>query len=658
MTLGSFLDSNKARACVSLSVMVSITTLTYLLPENIFFNYFKALFVVSFLAVLLTFDSKSWFPFSLTHTEIANMFGISLAIASYRLALNGSFIPNTPMMVLLLTWWGFTVIYTVFAYGKTLAYNGLLERQMGLSFRLTIPIFLFASWQLVANLGMEALLATILIGGVCESVLIIGQLEFPNIWGVQIKLSNRFVGSISNPIPTANFLLIALPLSFTFYQPGFNNMISFAITYCLIMVGLMFTGGRATLVALATMKALMTAYLLLMTPNPLFGLIVVWGMATIYLLTKTGKKQLEKTVKAVKNAKTKKEKRLMLWRLALEFAFAKPFIGVGIENVGHLFRQKSDRKTNKEFKDAIVDKTHNYFLDLWLEGGLPYMAIFVAMCIFGIYSYQMSPYPFVSIAIIGFMIDVFFSFPLQINYLTIMLLLACSGGVAAFALPAWILLLFIPLFAFNYLRALRTNEASRHVQVALGFLDNNNYQGGFNLLMSALSIAPDEERFYNLSGDIMYKMLASAQQNAGMFNYYNMLFETKQKFITKNCIGADKAFSGIGLLYSGLYRAKGNKKLREMALLCAGIAKKINPHSFRYSRIKLTIYWHDKDYKAYQETVKNCIYSYVQGGGNTEVTESQLWNMYFEVAKATKKNDMQSLYKSRIAKGFIEEKKG
>jgi tetratricopeptide (TPR) repeat protein len=445
---------------------------------------------------------------------------------------------------------------------------------------------------------------------------------------------------------------MALPLSLLFYQPGFNNMLTFVVSFELIFLGLILTGGRATMLATGVTVFLMSGYIAI-SHNPIIGLVTIIAPIFIYALTNKGQKYFERVKSSLLRMRQGKESRYLLWKEAIGFAFAKPLLGVGIENVGNLFRQKGSKKMASAMKDRVTDRTHNYFLDLWLEGGLPYLAVFLILCGVAINNYFTSPYPFAAIAIIAFMVDVFFSFPLQINYLTIMLLIACSGGVFAFAFPAWILLFFIPLFAFNYMKALKTNEATRYIQAGLGFLKQNDTYNAFAMFDSALTIAPDEERFYNLIGHLMYDMVGSGPQQISIFRFFSSLLNGKQKLIINNSPGGDKAYAGVGLLNIAIYKANGNEQAKEAALECTELILKKNPNSFCATRIKLILYWHEKEYEKYQKLVERAIYDCIDGNPNNEIDEQNLWNLYFQAAKETNKRTLDGLFLSRCEKGAI-----
>ena len=356
----------------------------------------------------------AFFAFTVPHALLSAICGLAVCILSTVSKM------EIPVYLLLF----FAAEFGVFLLSRQFAWFENYSRCMGYLFRSSV-IF-FAALTNSIDYSIELLAIPFVIAGCFEGCYVIYQKlvdsgKIKNRFNYEIKRS-RYVGSIGNPNQVSEFLLITLVV--TIYVSLSYPLALLAIPF--IISGLVLTAGRATLVSLAVgcLSVGIIYPLSLLVSIPVLSL-AVWKM----------RERLDWH-----------NVRLFFWKHILRNKLKHPFRIEGI-NVIRFVDQLSNTELHKYTIFNPLDRSHNWFLDLFVEGGVLYFVTFLVASIASLFFLP----SFLKVAMIMLLVNEFFSFPLHANYLLWAFL--ASVAVAGVPLPLWVLVPFIVYGVYLGIRA-------------------------------------------------------------------------------------------------------------------------------------------------------------------------------------------------------------
>lgn len=607
-----YIEADLKYSLLSIALFGTLTFFSLVIPSNVLLMYEIMLFALAFLHVTLTVDSLAWMPFAMTHTVFANGFAIPISIVSARIVATNSFaFPNALVIVALGIWWISIVLHFVTSESPLFSYFGGIERQMGMTFRLTVPIVLFASWQVLYHAGTSVFFEVMLAAAIVESVVLTLQfldeerhIKFP--WSYLKSIGfRRYTGTISNPIPVANFLVTILPLTFAFYNS--TGFVFFVISYLAISWGLFLSHGRGSYIATVLITLLETIYVLFY-PSPLYMIIIALAVVIsppiLYLFTPQGKSTRQKLNIALdfvkrKNSKTKTANdssdskpvsssvnRAFIWREAIRVFKLHPILGYGVSNIARAMRSRFSRRSSRYFMTQVIDRCHNYYLDLLIEGGITHLAVYLFLLCASIYFSIVDGMPWIAIAIVGYSVDLLFSFPLQINYLSLMLIVSVSSGLQAisYAPLSYILFAFAGIYLVNLYFSAKNNTAMRYIQLALSAQTQGDIKVTLDSALSALKAAPFEQRYFTASSNVLESLASTGKLQLEDLHTFRVWFNASKKFIIKTSEAPDVPFSTMGMVYSVVFASTKDKTYGNEAWTLIKSALKMNPTSITARR--------------------------------------------------------------------------
>ena len=498
------------------------------------------------------------------------------------------------------------------------SYFGGIERQMGMLFRLTIPIILFAGWQVFYRAGTLVFFTIIAAAAISETVVLTLQfldeeryINFP--WSYLKSIGfRRYTGTISNPIPVANFLITVLPLTFAFYS--FNGFIFFVISYLAISWGLFLSHGRGSYIASGVISSLEIVYIFSI-PRPicmvLIALAVVILPPVLYLFTPQGKVTQNKLKEVADFAKRKIRKQLssssqesqkskaesssvnraFIWREALRTFKLHPILGYGVSNIARAMRSRFSRKSSRYFMTQVIDRCHNYYLDLLIEGGITHLIIYLFLIVASMYFSIVNGMPWIAIAIVGFSVDLLFSFPLQINYLVLMIIVSISSGVqtTSYAPLGYVILALGMLYLLNFYLSTKNNTAMRYLQLAISAQNQGDVKVSLDSALSALKAAPFEQRYFTQSSNILESLSFTGKLQLEDLHTFRVWFNASKNFILKVSEAPDVPFATIGMVYSVVFASTKDKTYGNEAWTLIKSALGMNPTSLIARRALFTL---------------------------------------------------------------------
>ena len=356
----------------------------------------------------------SFFPFTVPHALLSAVCGLVVGIMSV--------FSGMAMPIYLLPFFAIELI--VFLLSRQFAWFENYSRCMGYMFRSSVVFF--AALTNSIDYSIELLAIPFVIAGCFEGCYVIYQKlvdtgKLKNRFNYEIKRS-RYVGSIGNPNQVSEFLLITMVVTL---------FVSFSYPLALIAApfiisGLIYTAGRATLVSLAVgcLSVGIIYPLSLIVSIPVLVL-AVWKM---------------------KDRLDWHNVRLFFWKHIFRNKLKHPFRIEGM-NVIRFVDQLSNTELHKYTIFNPLDRSHNWFLDLFVEGGVLYFVTFLVASIASLFFLP----SFLKVAMIMLLVNEFFSFPLHANYLLWAFL--ASVAVAGVALPLWVSVPFVVYGVYIGIRA-------------------------------------------------------------------------------------------------------------------------------------------------------------------------------------------------------------
>lgn len=670
-----YIEADLKYSLFSIAFFGTLTFFSFAIPDNVLLMYEIMLFALAFLHITLTVDPLAWMPFAMTHTVFANGFAIPISIVSARIVATSSFaFPNTLIIIALGAWWISIALHFVTSESPLFSYFGGIERQMGMTFRLAVPIILFSSWQVLYHMGTSVFFTLMAAAAIVESIVLTLQfldeerhIKFP--WSYLKSIGfRRYTGTISNPIPVANFLVTVLPLTFALYHS--NEFVFFVISYLAISWGLFLSHGRGSYIATVLISSLEVIYVFF-NSMPLYmtiiTLIVVISPPILYLLTPQGKSTRQKLNTALdfvkrKNSKTKTSNglpdskpvsssvnRAFIWREAVRVFKLHPIIGYGVSNIARAMRSRFSRKSSRYFMTQVIDRCHNYYLDLLLEGGVTHLAIYLFLLGTSMYFSIVNGMPWIAIAIVGYSVDLLFSFPLQINYLLLMIIMSVSSGLqmTSYTPLSYILFALTSIYLMNLYFSAKNNAAMRYIQLALSAQTQGDIKVTLDSALSALKAAPFEQRYFTASSNVLESLASTGKLQLEDLHTFRVWFNASKNFIIKTSEAPDVPFSTMGMVYSVVFASTKDKTYGNEAWTLIKLALKMNPTSITARRALFTLLSTLGDLNLANKNAKQALLNFKQAEAALHGIiddflksptrnydfENSYWQAYFDILK-------------------------
>ncbi len=671
-----YIESDLKYSVFSILFFGILTLFAVLIPKNVLLTYELMLFALAFFHITFVTDPLAWMPFAMTHTVFANGFSIALSVLSARIAFSFPFaVPKIVILAVLLLWWSSVLFHFVTSESRIFSYFGGIERQMGMMYRFTIPVMLFAGWQVFQNFGQGIFFSILIIAAIIEDAVLTLQfldeekhIKYPFSYLKSIGF-RRYTGTISNPIPVANFLVTSLPLTFVLYKTNYE-FILFIISYLAISWGLILSHGRGSYLASGVVSLLEIIYIFF-TPAPLYmiltSLVVVILPPILYLMTPQGKIMKDKlktafsfTKRKISNktangnvSESKPESsavnRAFIWKEAIKAFKAHPFLGYGISNIARAMRSRFSRKSASYFMTQVIDRIHNHYLDLLIEGGVTHLIFYLSLITLTMYMSIANGMAWVAIAVVGYSMDLIFSFPLQINYLTLMLIVSVSSGTG-FVFHPWlgyVLFVLTGIYAIDLYFSSKINTAMRYIQLAMSTQTQGDIKVTLDSTLSALKAAPFEQRVFTASAGILETLSSTGKLQLEDLHTFRIWFNASKNFIIKTAEAPDVPFSTMAMVYSVAFASTKDKTYGNESWALTKSALKMNPTSIMARRSLFTILNTLGNMNLESKNSKQALLSFKQAeaalygviedflnapGANYDL-ENPFWQAYFDILK-------------------------
>lgn len=267
---------------------------------------------------------------------------------------------------------------TLFSPQRLNSIWGSFERGMGLIMWLTLGVYFYALLLFVSkkafHKGLELLIWTgtlVAAYGICQ------HFGFDFLFGSFNSdfLEGRVFSTLGNPDFLAQFLAPLICLAC--YQGGNRRKIIYAFPVVVMGLALLYTGSRASFLALALVFGLCVWKQL--KQKKMFLVLSAAALGIVFLLSQTGLPLFDRLRPTAVNLRSL-EARLQIWKVSVQMIADHPFLGVGPDNYGIYFPEymSAEIYTLEDDLNVQVDRSHNEFLDMGTVGGIPLMALYLA----------------------------------------------------------------------------------------------------------------------------------------------------------------------------------------------------------------------------------------------------------------------------------------
>lgn len=659
-----------------------------LIPSSLLYLWELMLFAWGIWLLTLAVDTKAYFPFAPLHSVFGTLFAVGLVFPIIRIALlHGLLVPRETFLIIIGVWWASVLIHSIFSESRLNSYMGGIERGMGLIDRLTIPIYIIAAFQLLTFYGFNIVIMLMLTAGIIETLVLTLQFAVDKKWIKEMFTYaktigfRRYTGTISNPIPVANFMLLLLPLSFAFYHA---NFFLFMGIYLVLSWGLMLSHGRSSYIALWIVTLLEMIYVITMFNSiPILFLSILtllWG-PLYYLITPQASNTISriKGLQEVVNGDTQHlssaNNRLIIWKNALRMIRKHPFTGYGISNVARAIRHNMNSKTNAYFPDQSIDRSHNAFLDLLVEGGVTHLIVYLFMAIISIGMGVITGMPFLSIALIGFLIDVFFSFPLYPNYLFSFLVILLAFGSSGMLITNPISLslsigAIAVLGGMNVVGLIVSHKRNMSQRLwTVGLNGQNAKQTQLSYMLYALAEMPEEQRSYSWFSEQIENMLMAKKFEVNDLMYVDNWITSNKKYILQNSEMPDLVLAITAQTRIAVFRATNNPLYLTMAWADIKQGVKFNPQGVKIRTALLSFFdimgdinknnpiIRAKEYYIVLAILKKLINDFEKAPYPNKALEAGYWTSLLAVCDILNDPDTKQEYTENFAARFPEDPK-
>lgn len=422
----------------------------FIIPSHYYYLYLFILFGTGYITSLIFIDHVQLIPFQTTHNIWLSVFTIPQIFVIYQVLNNGiSYININNVFTYLIQILGIFFIFGfLLSNNKILSYFGSIERGIGIQFFILLFINIISVLLIYQVIGLKQILSILYLSQVFEVFIIEKQRQQHkkiHDWKLTyvLEMGGRYVGTLSNPIHTAAYLTMIIPLLLFIVSNNIFSVMLYSGLYLLISYGIYNTQGRASTISYSLESLFIIFYLQSMWKNinpkyliiysiiPLISLILYYNKFAKDNIIRF--KQLkEKIVKETANEdyfkKYVKNNRIILWKEGINIILNKfPFIGYGLQNIQNQYNKYSRYLFKLYYNDKTNDSSHNFFIDIGLQFG--FLGLLLISTIFFQIGYELfffHQYIF-QISYIVFIIEFMFAFPLQQNYMLLFVILILQG---------------------------------------------------------------------------------------------------------------------------------------------------------------------------------------------------------------------------------------
>lgn len=237
-------------------------------------------------------------------------------------------------------------------------------------------LFLFSLMASEIKFGKKRLISAIVFSAVIVSVVSIVQFIILNLLNIQIpNYAGRVVSTFGQPNLYSGFLLLSLPFAF----PAKRKKL---IPVLIISAGIIISGSKAAIILLFVLGLFMLIKKTAHKSLVVFLMLVILLNAFTYSLQYSTGLVWDEVIRPFTKRGTEGyliEKRAYITPVILDIFFKNPLSGFGLDSISTLYKDEfaDFRPELKNYpplyfnlKNLVIDRSHNYFLDLLIFSGV------------------------------------------------------------------------------------------------------------------------------------------------------------------------------------------------------------------------------------------------------------------------------------------------
>lgn len=237
--------------------------------------------------------------------------------------------------------------------------------------------FLFIFYILVklVKIPLKVYSTVLLLSGVLVSI--DALLEWVQLHMLNIVIptyNGRVVSTFGQPNLYSGFLLLILPLSMTLFATSKKSLkIPIGIAIFLSILAIILSESRASIILLIL---LMGFYISRLGKRFIIITLLAFILLTFSILPTLIRREVLDPFNNLWLSKNAPEKRILIWQVAASQIPNRPLLGYGLESFRYAYQDYFSKRPNtsdKAFlnmKNLIVDRAHNYTLDLFIFSGI------------------------------------------------------------------------------------------------------------------------------------------------------------------------------------------------------------------------------------------------------------------------------------------------
>gem|GEM_PF-2648347 len=641
-------------------LFISLLLVIALIPVSYLGIFALGVYTCWIVLVVLTVSREAKYVASVIHTLWSAFFASVSAVVLIRFGLNnGIAIAKSPLLFSLTVFWLIELVFGFFfSPHKWLSFFGRLERSIGYSFRVGLIVFILSVWQLASGwVSFGFLLLPFVLSGAFEGIVILLQWlnyigKTPRTFNYMYSVGARMVGTFGNPIMAAEYLVGSLFLDLWFLKfehlPIMFRLAIFIPTYFWITLGLHFTHGRASYLSLSfgvflilifAVSGWVEWWIFILALLP-----VVWE-----LFSKRGKNQLLKRFKmglTPSQTVAGTESRFAFWKATLHEKRRTLLKPEGISGVSGFFARARDDSVLQHAGFSILDRTHNWFLDFLIEGGVFYLAAFLLVNLTALAGFLISKNALGFVALSSILISELFGFPFQGNYLLWGFLIGVSWSTVNTTLTSFtffaLLIASGTLFLANAL-ALQVNKKAYismklwGLAKALGRRDNTKLES--HLLRGMVDLCPWAPDLYLWYAEEANELFSGTSPNAeSVVSELNTL-KNWMGFVERQSPGFPNFVALAASFALSLKGVRTNVDVVELAELWLDRALSKYPSNFHCRRLKAFVLELKGDLDRAYTVLKHLVEELGRAKVKDFEKEDPIWQKFFDLALKLGKNE-------------------
>lgn len=245
-------------------------------------------------------------------------------------------------------------------------------------FILYFYLYIFFILTSSVRLSLELQAGVLSAAGFIVSLLIIRDWSIINILKLQIlNYAGRPIATFGQPNLTAGFILLGLPFLYSLKPANIGPKIIWFLAKLVLIGAIILTGSRAAIFLLIFLTLFYLAFKITKSKILVSAEIILLLLMFLYISYNYSTGLMYQEIIRPQTVEwliyNSPEKRVFIWPAIWQAISQRPILGYGLENIPQAFPKYLPHERRPphfyKLKDLVVDRSHNYSLDLLVFSG-------------------------------------------------------------------------------------------------------------------------------------------------------------------------------------------------------------------------------------------------------------------------------------------------